>query len=75
MVDDTEQEPIHPAVQLLLARMDSHPQEFIGDAKWGHRYQQYKSHWSPAEKLQFNKRLRAIRMDAMHEQLMKELTK
>lgn len=68
-------EPIHPGVELLLARMDSHPEEFEDDRRWAHKYQQFKTHWNSTEKRLFNAKLRAIRMQTMHENLMKELLK
>lgn len=68
-------EEIHPGVALLLARMDSHPEEFEDDRRWADKYQHYKTYWNSTEKkLLFNK-LRAIRMNVMHEKLMKELLK
>lgn len=66
-------ESIHPGVELLLARMDSHPEEFATDLRWARHYQAYKTHWNAAEKRLFSNKLRAIRMQAMHENLMKEL--
>lgn len=73
----TEQveEPIHPGVRLLLARMESYPGEFVNDTKWANVYQHYKSHWNGTEKKMFNAKMREIRMQAMHEKLMKELLK
>lgn len=68
-------EPIHPGVELLLARMDSHPEEFATDIRWANKYQPYKSHWNSTEKKLFSTKMRAIRMQAMHENLMKELLK
>lgn len=72
---DNEEQEVHPAVELLLARMDSHPHEFLGDAPWGHKYQQFKNLWNNTEKKLFATKLRAIRMGQMHEVLMKELLK
>jgi hypothetical protein len=66
---------IHPGVALLLARMDSHPEEFEGDRPWGSKYQQFKTHWNATEKHLFSQKMRAIRMQKMHELLMQELTK
>lgn len=68
-------EPIHPGVELLLARMDSHPEEFAADTRWARHYQAYKTHWNSTEKRLFSAKLRAIRMQVMHEDLMKELLK
>jgi hypothetical protein len=69
------EEPIHPGVELLLARMDSHPEEFATDMRWAYIYQQVKSHWNGTEKKLFNAKMRKIRMRAMHANLMKELLK
>lgn len=66
-------EVVHPGVQLLLARMDSHPEEFAEDTRWARHYQMYKSHWNSTEKRLFSSKLREIRMHVMHERLMKEL--
>jgi len=67
------EEPIHEGVQLLLARMNSHPEEFVTDLRWARHYQAFKTHWNGTEKRRFNAKLREIRMQAMHEELMKEL--
>lgn len=75
MEDNPEEQPIHPAVELLLARMDSHPEEFEGDGKWGNRYQPFKSYWTTTEKRLVHAKLREIRMNVMHKQVMKELMK
>jgi len=76
MEDDEDDDPtIHEGVKLLLARMESHPEEFENDARWARFYQQYKSHWNSTEKRLFSKKMRAIRMKAMHESLIKELMK
>lgn len=69
------EEPIHEGVKLLLQRMDSHPEEFATDIRWAARYQPYKSHWNGTEKRLFSAKMRTIRMQAMHEGLMKELLK
>lgn len=74
-MEDNEEQEIHPAVALLLARMDSHPQEFIDDRRWAHKYQAFKTHWNFTEKKLFSQKMRDIRLQAMHEELMKELTK
>ena len=72
-MEDNEEQPIHPGVQLLLARIDSHPEEFTTDVRWARFYQVYKTHWNGTEKRLFSAKLRTIRMEAMHESLMKEL--
>lgn len=70
-----DEEQVHPGVELLLARMESHPEEFEKDTRWAAKYQPYKTHWNAKEKRLFSAKLRTIRMQAMHENLMKELTK
>lgn len=70
-----EEQVVHPGVALLLARMDSHPEEFTNDTRWANHYQHQKSHWNGTEKKLFNAKMREIRMQAMHERLMKELLK
>jgi hypothetical protein len=66
---------VHPAVQLLLSRMDSHPEEFKDDRRWAQYYQPFKVYWSGDEKRLFTAKLRSIRMGLMHEQLMDNLLK
>ena len=74
-MEDNEEQPIHPGVQLILARMNSHPDEFANDIRWANKYQPYKAHWNGTEKRLFANKLREIRMQVMHEAVMKELTK
>ena len=64
---------VHDGVKLLLARMDSHPEEFLNDIRWAKHYQQYKSLWNDTEKGLFNAKIREIRMKAMHSALLEEL--
>jgi hypothetical protein len=75
MEDEEEGEVIHPGVELLLARMGSHPEEFTQDHTWAQCYQQFKTHWNGTEKKLFSAKMRAIRMQVMHEKIMKELLK
>ena len=72
---EDEEQPIHDGVKLLLARMESHPEEFVNDIRWANKYQPYKAHWNGHEKRLFSNKLREIRMRVMHEAIMKELTK
>jgi len=74
-VTEQVEEPIHPGVELLLARMESCPEEFANDQRWANAYQHYRAYWTATEKKLFNAKLRAIRMQVMHEKLMKELLK
>ena len=70
---EAEEQPIHPAVDLLLRRMESHPEEFVTDGAWAHHYQQFKTYWNATEKRLFATKMREIRMQAMHEKLMDNL--
>ena len=73
MVDEAG--AIHPAVALLIARMNSNPEEFSDDIPWARCYQQFKNYWSAAEKNLCSAKMREIRMQVMHEALMEELLK
>ncbi len=70
-----DKQEVHPVIELMLKRMDSHPEEFRTDHRWAHHYQHQRSHWNSTEKKLFNAKMREIRMQAMHENLMKELLK
>jgi hypothetical protein len=72
---EAEDLPVHDGVKLLLARMESHPEEFEDDRRWAHHYQHFKSYWNGYEKKLVSTKLREIRMQVMHEKIMKELTK
>jgi len=76
----------HPLVELMLARMKSHPEEFEGgdgevydyiDPPAGERWRpillQMKGHTTPEEEAALHGALRVIRMDALHHQAMDEL--
>ena len=71
MADD---EPIHDAVKLLLARMDSHPEEFVQEQRWA-LWRRFALHWNATERALFAARRREICMQVMHEELLKELMK
>jgi hypothetical protein len=75
--------PVHDAVALIVARMASHPSEFYnlsgarptsvpGVAML--RYaEQTKAVWNQRERKLFNEALREVRMQELHEALMKQL--
>ena len=68
----------HDVVKLLLARMESHPEEFrIGDGvfhlRWSHQIDMIHDHGREADKAALNAKLRDIIMDEVHEQVMDEL--
>ena len=65
---------LHPAVQLMLARMDTHPEEFRPRGfRWEALVATMLSASSPEETLALTHKLNRFRMDALHEQLMAEL--
>ena len=65
---------LHPAVQLMLARMDTHPEEFRPRGyRWEPLVAAMLSTSSPEETLALTTKLNRFRMDALHEQLMAEL--
>ena len=65
---------LHPAVQLMLARMDTHPEEFRPRGfRWEAIVAAMLSASSPEETLALTTKLNRFRMDALHEQLMAEL--
>lgn len=61
-------ENVHPVVQLLAKRMDSHPEEFT-KGRWGMWVSALMEMATPEEKLL----LRKFRMDEIHEEVMDEL--
>ena len=68
----------HDVVKLLLARMESHPEEFrIGDGpvhqRWVHHVDMIHDHGREADKAALNAKLRDIIMDELHEQVLDEL--
>lgn len=72
-----EDEP-HEVVKLLVARMESHPEEFrIGEGvfhqRWSHHVDIVQDNGSKADKAALNAKLRDILMDELHEQVMEEL--
>lgn len=61
-------ENVHPVVQLLAKRMESHPEEFT-NGRWGMWVSVLMEIATPEEKLL----LRKTRMDEIHEEVMDEL--
>jgi len=64
----------HPAVQLMLARMETHPEEFRPRGfRWETLVATMLAAASPEEAMALTRKLNRFRMDALHEQLMAEL--
>jgi polyribonucleotide nucleotidyltransferase len=72
-----EDEP-HDAVKLLIARMDSHPEEFkLKDPsyhdRWYNHISAINSYGNEADVAALNAKIRDVRMAEVHEQIMEEL--
>ena len=82
-----EAKEFHPLVELLLARMKSHPEEFEGDMssglysdrnlptglRWAQVISHMKDYLTPEEEVAVTAALRVIRMDSIHRHAMDEL--
>jgi hypothetical protein len=68
-----KKEEIHPAVQMLLDRMERHPDEFVRPMKWGGIYEPYKGVWNAREKALFKKKWREIHLAEMEKKMCAEL--
>ena len=74
---------VHPLVKLVLARIESHPEEFHGHTgpenmvrtinRWDDAICTINNHGSEEDKAALNSKLNAISMDAAHERMMDEL--
>jgi hypothetical protein len=71
---ENPEEGFHPAVRLLLARMESDPEEFANDYKWEKLLDECRTFCEVKEAEALSKRYRAIRLDAVHVRIMKTLT-
>ena len=64
----------HAVVRLLLARIQSHPEEFKrGTARWVSITNQVEDWGSEADKQTINDALRDVRLTEAHEEMMEEL--
>ena len=68
----------HDAVKLLLARMDSHPEEFrfkegAYHDRWYNHISAINSYGNEADKAALNAKIRDVRMAEVHEQVIEEL--
>jgi hypothetical protein len=74
---------VHPAIALLIARMESHPKEFYKHATrhgasnmqtlFNNTFEPTKSLWNRKEKRLYNIALRKVRLDEAHQRLMATL--
>jgi len=68
----------HKVVKLLLARMDSHPEEFKSKqgpyhSRWYDHLNAINAYGNKADKAAINTRVRDIQLAEVHEQVMEEL--
>lgn len=67
-------EDFHPAVQLMLARMETHPEEFRPRGfRWEALVASMIAAATPEEGMALTRKLNSFRMDSLHEQIMSEL--
>lgn len=64
----------HPAVELVLSRMESNPQEFTYEGgKWRHTIEQHTRWMSKEEKDAVNEKLRIINLDNLRTTMLKKI--
>ncbi len=70
---------MHQAIELLLKRMESNPEEFaespgkLSGGKWMRLVDRYKGYFTEEEKNLFHEKIRELRMDEFQKELMAEL--
>jgi hypothetical protein len=74
MADNEEQTKFHPAVELMLRRMESFPDEFKrGSYRWTNVVDSIENHGTKAEAAAISHARSRIFMDEIHEEAMNEL--
>lgn len=69
-----EDKKLHAMVELLLARMESNPEEFtLEEDRWGYPITTVEEYGSPEDTAALKKKLRGIRLDEAHKWMMDEL--
>jgi hypothetical protein len=61
------------AVELLLARMDSNPEEFKDGGRWEGLIVKYRTYLSATDRLALEDKINALRLDTFHKAVMSEL--
>lgn len=64
---------VHPAIELLLARMESNPEEFINGHKWGELISNYRKNFTEKEKELFFIKERELSMECFHQEIMRQI--
>jgi hypothetical protein len=68
------EQDMHPAVRLLLARMETDPDEFIKTSRWEKVLDTCRTFCSEEERNAISEKYRLIQMDAVHVEAMKVIT-
>lgn len=64
----------HPAVELILSRMESNPQEFTYEGgRWRHTIEQHTRWMTKEEKEVINEKLRTINLDFLRTSMLKKI--
>jgi hypothetical protein len=61
------------AVELLLARMDSNPEEFVNGGRWDKLIDRYKSILPATDRAALEGKLNSLYLEVFHRDVMKEL--
>jgi hypothetical protein len=64
---------MNKGVEILLARMETHPEEFEQDSKWVGMFNEYKKYMEPEEQTAVLEKLRQLKMDKFEELIVKRL--
>lgn len=64
---------VHPAIELLLARMESNPEEFVGGHRWDEIISNYRKNFTEKEKELFFIKERELNMEYLHQEIMREI--
>jgi hypothetical protein len=70
---DKEQEEFHPVVQLLLARIESNPEEFNPPGRWDHYLNINSGFFNNSEREAINAARRVVVLGELHKQIMSVL--
>jgi hypothetical protein len=64
---------MNKGVEILLARMETHPEEFEQDSKWVGMFNEYKKYMEPEEQTAVLDKLKQLKMDKFEELIVKRL--
>lgn len=65
---------MHPAVETILSRMKSNPEEFNSSGKWMYLLDDYRTHFTKEEDQAIKNGIRELRMGQLQERIFKILT-